>query len=226
MVDLLLVEDDPDLALTLHQALSEAGYQVHVVGDGEAAELALANGHFALMVLDLNLPKRDGLDVLRRLRAGRNTLPVLVLTARDGIEHRVRGLKLGADDYLAKPFALQELEARLEALVRRAHGGHQALRHGPLQLLPDEQALMHDKPLELTQRELRMLEVLMLKPGQVIRKHRLGQQLGDHGSALADNAVEVHMHRLRRKLEPLGIAIRTVHGIGYVLEAWTEPRGA
>jgi DNA-binding response OmpR family regulator len=215
---LLLVEDDADLRRTLHQSLRLAGYAVDVAGDGYAAEAALAGRDYMLMVLDLGLPQLDGLDVLRRLRERRSTLPVLVLTARDGVEQRVRGLRLGADDYLAKPFALQELEARLEALARRAAGGYQPLVNGPLQLDLGQGALLGGVPLDLPQRELSVLEALMQRPGQVVQKSRLSQKLGDRNGALGSNAVEVYVHRLRRKLEPAGIVIRTIHGVGYALE--------
>lgn len=218
MTQILVVEDDPDLRVTLRQALSAAGYAVDTAADGQAALQAIAGRSYALMVLDLGLPQIDGLDVLRRLRAGDNSLPVLVLTARDGVEQRVRGLRLGADDYLAKPFALQELEARLEALARRAAGGYQPLVNGPLQLDLGQGALLGGVPLDLPQRELSVLEALMQRPGQVVQKSRLSQKLGDRNGALGSNAVEVYVHRLRRKLEPAGVKIRTIRGLGYLLE--------
>ena len=220
MTQILVVEDDPDLRQTLRDALTLTGYAVETVADGQAAVALLAARSFALMVLDLGLPQMDGLDVLRRLRASDNPMPVLVLTARDGVEHRVLGLGLGADDYLAKPFALEELEARVAALIRRAAGGAQTLMNGPLQVLPGQFAKLRGALLALPPRELDVLTVLMQRPGHVVQKARLGQSLADHDGAVGDNAVEVYVHRLRRKLEKEGFVIRTVHGVGYVLEPY------
>ena len=220
MTQILVVEDDPDLRRTLRDALTLTGYGVETVADGQAAVAALAGRSFALMVLDLGLPHMDGLDVLRRLRASDNPMPVLVLTARDGVEHRVLGLRLGADDYLAKPFALEELEARVAALIRRAAGGAQTLMNGPLQVTPGQFAKLRGALLSLPPRELDVLTALMQRPGHVVQKARLGQGLADHDGAVGDNAVEVYVHRLRRKLEKEGFVIRTVHGVGYVLEPY------
>ena len=220
MTQILVVEDDPDLRHTLRDALTLAGYGVETVADGQAAVSALAARGYALMVLDLGLPRMDGLDVLRRLRASDNPMPVLVLTARDGVEHRVLGLRLGADDYLAKPFALAELEARVAALIRRAAGGYQTLINGPLHVFPGQLAKLRGAPLSLPPRELDVLTALMQRPGNVVQKARLGQELADRDGAVGDNAVEVYVHRLRRKLEKEGFVIRTVHGVGYVLEPY------
>jgi DNA-binding response OmpR family regulator len=220
VTQILVVEDDPDLRQTLRDALTLTGYGVETVGDGQAAVAALAARSFALMVLDLGLPRMDGLDVLRRLRASDNPMPVLVLTARDGVEHRVLGLRLGADDYLAKPFALEELEARVAALIRRAAGGAQTLINGPLQVFPGQFAKLRGAPLSLPPRELDVLTALMQRPGHVVQKARLGQSLADADGAVGDNAVEVYVHRLRKKLEKEGFVIRTVHGVGYVLEPY------
>lgn len=220
MTQILVVEDDPDLRQTLRDALTLAGYAVDTVADGQLAVSALAARGYALMVLDLGLPRMDGLDVLRRLRAADNPMPVLVLTARDGVEHRVLGLRLGADDYLAKPFALEELEARVAALIRRAAGGQQTLINGPLHVFPGQFAKLRGTPLPLPPRELDVLTALMQRPGHVVQKARLGQELADQDGAVGDNAVEVYVHRLRRKLEKEGFVIRTVHGVGYVLEPY------
>ena len=219
MTQILVVEDDPDLRVTLRQALTAAGYAVDTAADGQAALSALTSRSYALMVLDLGLPQIDGLDVLRRLRAGQNSVPVLVLTARDALEHRVLGLKLGADDYLSKPFELEELEARVAALIRRANGGQQALINGPLQVYPGQLAKLRGAAFSLPKRELDVLAALMQRPGHVVQKARLTAALADdrHGG-VGDNAVEVYVHRLRRKLEREGFVIRTVHGVGYVLE--------
>jgi DNA-binding response OmpR family regulator len=219
MTQILVVEDDPDLRVTLRQALSAAGYSVDTATDGQSALAAVTSRSYALMVLDLGLPQIDGLDVLRRVRAGQNSVPVLVLTARDGLEHKVLGLKLGADDYLAKPFELEELEARAAALIRRASGGQQALINGPLQVYPGQIAKLRGAAFSLPKRELDVLAALMQRPGQVVQKARLTAALGDdRNGGVGDNAVEVYVHRLRRKLEREGFVIRTVHGVGYVLE--------
>jgi DNA-binding response OmpR family regulator len=218
MTQILVVEDDPDLRPTLQQALTAAGHQVETVADGHAAITAVIARAYSLVVLDLGLPRLDGLDVLRRLRASENAMPVLVLTARDSLEDRVLGLRLGADDYLVKPFALEELEARVAALIRRAQGGQQPLVNGPLHVYPGQHARLRGAPLALPKRELTVLAALMQRPGHVVQKRRLGQELGDRRGGVGDNAVEVYVHRLRRKLEREGFVIRTVHGIGYVLE--------
>jgi DNA-binding response OmpR family regulator len=222
MTQILVVEDDPDLRVTLRQALTAAGYTVDTAPDGQAALSAVTSRSYALMVLDLGLPQMDGLDVLRRLRAGQNSVPVLVLTARDGLEHRVLGLKLGADDYLAKPFELEELEARAAALIRRATGGQQTLTNGPLQVYPGQLAKLRGSAFALPKRELDVLTALMQRPGHVVQKAKLTATLADRNGGVGDNAVEVYVHRLRRKLEREGFVIRTVHGVGYVLEPFGD----
>ena len=218
MTNLLLVEDDPDLCITLEQALSQAEYSVEPVTNGELADQMLLNHRFDVIVLDLGLPRRTGLEVLQRLRGRGDSTPVLILTASAELTDRVRGLRSGADDYLAKPFALIELEARLEALVRRIPGVHRLLRAGRLKLSPGRHAEVNGAALPLTLRELQALECLMSFPGQVVKKSTLAQRLGAQKEALADNAVSVLLHRLRRKLQPHRMTIRTVYGVGYVLE--------
>lgn len=216
---ILLVDDDDALRETLCQALRQAGYGVDPVGNGQSADAALAAGAYDLVVLDLGLPLMDGIEVLRRVRGRQDRTPVLVLTVRDGIEDRVQGLKAGADDYLVKPFALLELEARVEALLRRAAGGQVRLTHGPLVLeLSSRTVSLHGNPIELSMRETSILEALMQRIGQVVIKTRLAQQISTWDSEIGANAIEVYVHRLRKKLEPAGIRIRTIHGLGYLLE--------
>ena len=220
---ILLVEDDDALRDTLVQALRPAGYGIDSVADGRAADNALAAGAYDLVVLDLGLPQLDGIEVLRRLRGRQDRTPVLVLTARDGIDECVMGLKIGADDYLTKPFALAELEARVGALIRRATGGLARLLNGPLELdLVNRQLLLNGKPMEISVREMTILEALMQRLGKVVIKTRLAQQISDWDGEIGINAIEVYVHRLRRKLEPHGVRIRTIHGLGYLLEPYHE----
>lgn len=216
---ILLVEDDSALRDTLVQALRQAGYGVDPVADGGVADHALTIGGYDLVVLDLGLPTVDGTEVLRRMRRRQDRTPVLVLTARDDIAERVHGLKIGADDYLTKPFALPELEARVEALIRRSTGGMTRLIQGPLVLdTAQRQLSLHGTTMELSQRELEILETLMQRAGQVVIKTRLAQQISQWDAEVGTNAIEVYVHRLRKKLEPHGIRIRTIHGLGYLLD--------
>ncbi|WP_208280401.1 response regulator [Massilia oculi] len=216
----LLVEDDDTLRQTLVRALAANGYHVDPVGDGLAAELALGTTEYGLVVLDLGLPGLDGLEVLRRLRLRRNRTPVLVLTARSGLEERVGGLRAGADDYLVKPFELPELEARIEALRRRANGGSSHLVHGALEVDVDQHvATVDGTRIDLTRRELAILAALILRAGQVVVKRRLAQQIGSWEDEVSIGTVEVYIHRLRKRLAPFGIEIKTIHGLGYLLEA-------
>ena len=216
---ILLVEDDAALRDTLYRLLRRSKHDVHPLGSGALADAALAGGTFDLVVLDLGLPYLDGIEVLRRLRARGDVTPVLVLTARDAVDHRVAGLDLGADDYLTKPVALPEFEARVRALLRRAGLGSAVLRVGALVLDPESRrASVSDNAVDISAREATILEALMQRPGQVVIKGRLAVRLSATESEVGQNAVEVYIHRLRRKLEPHGIAIRTIHGLGYMLE--------
>lgn len=217
---ILIVEDDPVLADGLTRTLRAADYAVDCVGDGGEADLVLAAQHYDLAILDVGLPKLDGFEVLRRLRRRGSRIPVMVLTARDALEDRVRGLDLGADDYLAKPFDLPELEARVRALIRRGQsGGGSVITHGALTLdTAGRRATLGGEPLELSARELGVLEVLMLRSGRVVNKEQLAEQLYGWDEEVGPNAIEVYVHRLRRKLEPAGVAIRTIRGLGYLLE--------
>ena len=216
---ILLIEDDATLADALTRALRMASHTIDWAPDGEAGDRALNGRVHDVAVLDVRLPKMAGWEVLRRLRARKDGIPVLLLTVCDSLDDRVRGLDLGADDYLTKPFELPELEARLRALYRRSHGAGPEIEHGPL--LFDNigrRAYVNGEPLELSARELSVLEVLLLRIGRVISKDQINNHLCDFDQDLGANAIEVYMHRLRRKLEPAGIVIRTVRGLGYLLE--------
>jgi two-component system OmpR family response regulator len=217
---LLIAEDDQVLADGLLRSLRSAGYAVDQVGDGEAADAALQAHDFDLLILDLGLPRQHGLEVLRRLRERGSTAPVLILTAADSIEQRVRGLDLGADDYMAKPFALQELEARVRALTRRGLGAASNLiRHGPLSFdATGRVAYLHEQMVELSAREIGLLEVLLQRAGRLVSKEQLVERLCEWGEEVSNNAIEVYVHRLRRKIEQDGIRIATVRGLGYCLE--------
>jgi len=213
----LLVEDDALLGDGIVAGLKQRGFAVDWSQDGAAADLALRNENFAVVVLDLGLPKLSGLEVLQRLRARGDATPVLILTARDAIEDRVKGLDSGADDYLLKPFDLDELAARLRALQRRAHGAPQpTLNHERLTLNPATREVRYqDAVVELSAREFDLLHALMLHQGQVLTRENLEQQLYAWGDEIGSNAVEVHIHHLRRKLAPE--LIQTVRGVGYVM---------
>jgi two-component system, OmpR family, response regulator len=225
---LLIVEDDTVLADGLSRSLRAAGYAVDVVEDGERADAALAAQPYGLVILDLGLPRMGGLEVLRRMRARNNNSPVLILTAADSVEQRVKGLDLGADDYMAKPFALTELEARVRALARRSFGsGQSLLRHGALTFDPiGRVAAIQDHPLDLSARELGLLETLLQRPGRLVSKDQLVDHLCEWGDEVTTNAIEVYVHRLRKKLEPGGIRIVTVRGLGYCLERDLDCGGA
>jgi two-component system OmpR family response regulator len=217
---ILIVEDDPVLADGLTRSLRHAEYAVDCATDGGKADHILAAQSYDLVILDLGLPQLDGFEVLRRLRRRGAKVPVLMLTARDALQDRVRGLDLGADDYLTKPFDLPELEARVRALIRRGQsGGTSLLVHGPLSLdTAGRRATLGGEPLDLSAREFGVLEVLMMRTGRVVGKEQLAEQLYGWEEEVGANAIEVYVHRLRRKLEPAGVSIRTIRGLGYLLE--------
>ncbi|WP_250460805.1 response regulator [Microbulbifer litoralis] len=219
-MNLLLVEDDPLIAQGLVQALQQSGYTVTHATSGQCADGLLRAYDMDLVILDLGLPDIDGLEVLRRLRSRRHRIPVLVLTARDGIEQQVAALDLGADDYMEKPFDLRELEARLRALLRRSHNlNSDEIVLGPLRLSPfHHTASLASSRIDLPAREYEMLEALALNAPRVVTKARLAQRLIRQGDEVGDNAVEVYIHRLRRRLKDSGLAIRTLRGVGYLLE--------
>jgi two-component system OmpR family response regulator len=191
-----------------------------------AADLALTGETYDALVLDLGLPRMDGLEVLKRLRRRGSHLPVMILTAREAIADRVAGLDSGADDYLPKPFAIAELQARLRALVRRHHGGSAAARLelGRLQFdTTTRQVFLDGRETELSSREREVLSSLLHKAGKVVSKQALTAAMSSWEATVGSNAVEVYIHRLRKKLEPAGIAIRTVRGLGYLIESSDDP---
>jgi two-component system OmpR family response regulator len=217
---ILLAEDDSVLADGLTRSLRQSGYVTDCVSNGQEADNALSAQDFDLLILDLDLPKMSGLDVLRRLRARDSRLPVLILTAGDSVEQRVKALDLGADDYMAKPFALSELEARVRALTRRgAGGGPTIIKHGPLSFdQVGRIAYLHEHMLDLSARELGLLEVLLQRSGRLVSKDQLVEHLCEWGEEVSNNAIEVYVHRLRKKIETEGVRIATVRGLGYCLE--------
>lgn len=218
----LLVEDDPLLGEGVELGLKKAGYAVDWVRDGETAETALVSEDYELMVLDLGLPKKSGLDVLKDLRARGNNIPVLILTAMTGVEHRVTGLDAGADDYLSKPFDLSELYARLRALSRRNSGRADAtIEYGNIQLNPAAFEVMQDgKKVEISRREYAVLLNLLENKGRVMSREMLEQTMYGWGEEVGSNAVEVYVHHLRKKLG--NDLIRTIRGIGYMIEKKQE----
>ena len=221
---ILIVEDDLILADGLKNALIQSGYAVDLVSNGADADSVLVYQAFDLIVLDLGLPKLSGFEVLKRLRGRGSKAPVLILTANDDLNDRVKGLDLGADDYLSKPFILAELEARVRALIRRGQSGGGALINvGKLQLDTTNRAASYNNAsLNLSARELAVLEILMLKVGKVVNKEQMLEKLCNFDEDISDNALEVYLHRLRKKLDYSDINIRTIRGLGYLLEANIE----
>lgn len=217
---IFIVEDDMVLADGLKNSLMQSGYAVDVVDNGNAADSVLTYQNFDLILLDLGLPKLGGFEVLKRLRARNSLTPVLILTANDNVADRVKGLDLGADDYLAKPFELAELEARVRALIRRGQAGGSAIINiGKLQLdTANHSATYNDISLNLSARELAVLEILMLKKGKVVNKEQMLEKLCNFDDDISDNALEVYLHRLRKKLDHCDINIRTIRGLGYLLD--------
>ena len=223
---LLVVEDNPELSGLLSQGLAAAGFAVDVVGAAEPAHLAIETRRYAAVVLDLGLPDGDGLGLLRELRARRDSTPVLVITARGGLDDRLTGLRAGADDYLLKPFAMEELAERLRALLRRPGDIlGQVLQVGDLALdTQARQLFVRGEPLRFSGRELILLELLMRRSGRVLLKQHAEGHLYGLGAEVGSNAVEVQVHRLRRRLEPLKAraTIHTVRGVGYLLAETAE----
>ncbi|MGP1609699.1 MAG: response regulator, partial [Burkholderiales bacterium] len=206
---------------------TQSAHAVDGARTGEEADRALATSQYDLVLLDVGLPQIDGFEVLRRLRARRSTVPVLMLTVNDALEDLVTGLDLGADDYLTKPFRLSELEARVRALIRRANASTSAssdLTHGRLRLdMAGRRLYLDDQPMELSLRELAVIELLLLREGKVVTKQQIVDHLYGWEDVSSSNAVEVFIHRLRKKLDDSGVAITTVRGMGYLIE---KPNGA
>jgi two-component system response regulator QseB len=214
---ILLVEDDAMIGAAVQEGLRRTGFTVDWVRDGRAAELALAAERYGVMLLDLGLPKKSGLDLLAETRRKGDPVPVLVLTARDAVSDRVKGLDAGADDYLVKPFDLDELAARIRALARRAAGRAEAvIEHGVLVLDPSRhEARLGDRPVSLSAREYAILEALLERPGTVLSRAQLEERLYGWGEEVESNAIEVHIHNLRRKLG--SESIRNIRGVGYMI---------
>ncbi len=217
---ILVAEDDAILAEAVQHSLRQSGFAVDWVKTGAEADCALETTDFDLLILDIGLPKKSGLDVLKRMRSRESRVPVLILTALDGVNDRVRGLDAGADDYLAKPFDLAELEARVRALTRRGMaGGATLIRHGELTYdQVSRAARLNGEPLELSAREVSLLEIFLQRASRLVSKDQLVSHLCEWGEEVSPNAIEVYVHRLRKKLEPGGVRIVTVRGIGYRIE--------
>ena len=221
---ILLVEDHVELSHWVAKALRDAHLTVETAGNGADADALLHTQEYALVILDLTLPKMDGLDVLKRMRARGSKAPVLILTARGGLNERVQGLNLGADDYLPKPFELAELEARVKALLRRSQGNEAVvLQCGALSFDTVSRQFFYDAAsLSLTPREYAVLEALMTRPGQAVSKDKLFDEVFALDDDANLDAIEIYIHRLRKKLDNVSagkVAIVTLRGIGYLLEA-------
>jgi two-component system OmpR family response regulator len=219
-VRVLLAEDDAVLADGIAQALKHSGYVVDHASNGAEAEHLLSAYAYDTAILDLGLPEMDGLEVLRQARNKQNAVPILILTARDTLEDRISGLDLGADDYLTKPFKLKELEARIRALIRRKRFSTETkLKLGALRFDTNgRRAYLHDQVLELSAREMDVLELLLSHSGKVVSKGRFIDHLCGWREEVTENAIEVYISRLRRKLEESGLSIKAIRGIGYILE--------
>ena len=220
---ILIAEDDQALAEALQFSLKQAGYAVDWVNNGVVADEALKEDVFALLILDLGLPKVDGFEVLRRLRRRNPALPVLILSGREKPEEKVLGLDLGADDYLVKPFSLTELQARVRALLRRGQGNATpAISYGRLSFdTVGRVASVEGRALTLSIQETGVLEALLMRFGRVVSKEQLVEQLYSYDREVSHNAIEVYVHRLRKKLAATGVTVRTLYGRGYLLDYMT-----
>ncbi|CCE24099.1 MULTISPECIES: response regulator [Methylotuvimicrobium] len=223
-MNILLIEDDSVLTDGLIHTLKKTGYVVTATKSGRYAEQLVEAQDFDLIVLDLGLPDMDGLELLRKFRNRKVSLPILILTARESMNDRIEGIRQGADDYMTKPFELMELEARIHALIRRCYGGFSyTIEVGRLSLdTQNNQVSADGQLLVLSAREAAVLEILLLQAGKVVCKDRIAQRLSADGDALADNAIEVYVHRVRKRIEPYDAVIRTVRGLGYLLETGSD----
>lgn len=217
---LLVVEDDPPIAESLRRALQRSGNLVDVSVDGSSALAAAGSGNYDCIVLDLGLPDIDGTQVLTELRRTECHTPVVILSARDETADRVRGLDLGADDYIAKPFELDELEARIRAVIRRAiaRRGDDVVIGDLRMSLGERRIYVGEEGVDLSPREFAVLECLLLRHGCVVSKRQLLEQIGGGDTDLSENAAELYVHRVRRKIEHSGCVIRTLRGFGYLLQ--------
>lgn len=223
-IRVLLAEDDKILATGITRALQAADYTVDHVNSGDAADLAAQQIQYDALILDLGLPHVDGLDVIKHVRTSGKDVPILVITARDSVEERVRGLDLGADDYLTKPFELVELEGRLRAIMRRRNrippttGREMQVRLNTMTRCVEVGA----NQVELSRTEFEIIEILMRHTGQVVGKQELVDLLSQANAKISLNAIEVYIHRLRKKLEPFGVGFRTIRGLGYLVDISAE----
>lgn len=217
---ILLVEDDAALGHAMSTSLNRAGYHVHWTHDGYEADVALHDNVYEAVILDLGLPKIDGFEVLKRMRGRKVMAPVIILTARDDLDDRVKGLDLGADDYLTKPFKLPELEARLRAQIRRNNSIlASTIEYGPLVLnISDKMLTVNGEQMMLSPREFGVLEMLLSRVGRVVSKESIVEALCKWDEGVGNNAIEVYIHRIRKKLEPTGINVLTIRGLGYLLQ--------
>lgn len=215
----LIVEDNDNLARSIATTLAQAGFRIEMANDGLAADHALTQGGFDLLVLDLGLPELDGISLLRRLRQRHDTVAVLIISARDSLDQRILGLEEGADDYLCKPFSLDEVAARARALVRRAkHFGGDTLQCGPLEFLPDARELRLDgAPVTLHRRELEVVEYLMINQNRLVSKDQIIQRLSTLDEPVTYAAVETYVSRIRKKIGR-EFGLKTVRGLGYYLD--------
>jgi two-component system OmpR family response regulator len=221
---ILLVEDDLILGDATSAYLRKQGYAVDWIKDGKQADLALQEDVYEVVILDLGLPNMDGLSVLKKIRTRKQSVNVIILTARENLEDRISGLDSGADDYLIKPIKLAELAARLRVQLRRHHKLEAStIEYPPLTLHTKERLIVYqNEPFALSPRELSLLEALLLRIGKVVSKEGLLENISDWDDSLGLNAIEVYMHRLRKKLLLIGIEIRTVRGLGYMLDKQSE----
>ena len=218
---LLLVEDNATLADAVSRSLSKLDYAVDVLNEGDSADEVLASQTYDLIILDLTLPKMDGLEVLRNLRRRGSDCPVLILTARTEVQQRVAGLDLGADDYLTKPFALEELEARVRAMLRRRSGEARSavMSHGVLSFDTQSRSCwIEGRDIDLTPRERSLLEVLLRRVGKVVSKEQIAESIFSFDDEASLSSIEIYVHRLRKKLSHPNVTIRTVRGLGYLLD--------